>query len=110
MLATVDLPEGLVPAVAQPERKIRWHADGVTIYRTHFPSAGMHVIQHTHDYDHVSTFAAGSARVWADGVDLGVVHAPDGIVIKAGVAHRFEIIEAGTILDCIHSGKRLEVE
>lgn len=92
------------------ERKIRWHADGVTIYRTYFAHAGLHVFQHTHDYDHVSTFAAGGARVWADDVDLGIVRAPDGIVIKAGVAHRFEIIEDGTILDCIHSGKRLEVE
>jgi hypothetical protein len=105
-----DVLEGMAVHPIQPERKLRWHADGITIYRTHFPVAGMICPMHTHDYDHVSTFAAGGARVWADGVDMGIVRAPEGLLIKGGVAHRFDIIEDGTILDCIHSGNRLEVE
>lgn len=95
----------------QPETKRRYSADGITIDRTHFPSAGMDVPQHVHAYDHVSLLAAGSARVWADGIEIGILRAPDGLMIRAGVAHQFDILEDGTIIDCVHyTGRTGEIE
>lgn len=90
--------------MAEPA-KVQLSADGITIWRTCFAEPGQ-VPQHVHAFDHLSMITAGSARIWADGVDLGVYVAPQGLVIKAGVKHRFDILEPGTIVDCVHNTSR----
>lgn len=91
---------------SQPETKLRLSADGVEVWRTHFAKAGMIVPQHAHEFDHLSMISAGSARVWAGDQDLGIYKAPGGVMIRAKVKHRFDILEDGTIVDCIHRTDR----
>ncbi len=97
---------GLLPLHQQPIAKLRMTADGIEIWRTRFSVAGMVVPQHAHEFDHLSMVSAGAVRVWADGKDKGIYRAPEGIMIRAHVKHRFDILEDGTIVDCIHNVSR----
>jgi len=81
-------------------------SDGVFIKEMHIPDAGTVVLQHSHQYDHVSLLATGSVRAWADGVEIGDYVAPKGIEIKAGVKHTFLSLEDETVIYCIHNVAR----
>jgi len=86
-------PEGLSPALY----------GGVFVKPWVMPEAGMIVPQHAHTYDHLSAIASGSVRVWQDGEDMGVTRAPGLVRVPAKVKHSFEILEAGTVIMCIHN-------
>lgn len=78
-------------------------ASDIFIKQMAIPKAGTIVPQHSHKYDHVSMLAWGSIRVWRDGVDRGVFHAPTGITIPAGCKHTFRSLEDNTVIYCIHN-------
>jgi quercetin dioxygenase-like cupin family protein len=77
-------------------------ADGIFVKQMAIPRAGTIIPQHSHKYDHLSMLARGSVRVWRDGADKGVFHAPTGITIPAGCKHTFRSLEDNTVLYCVH--------
>ena len=95
------------PAEAQPVCEFEFYdADGVAIKQMHAPVRGIEIPQHSHEYDHLSMLARGSVMLYADNVYQGVYRAPAGIIIKAGVKHRFVTLEDNTIVYCIHNVSR----
>ena len=66
------------------------------------PYAGMQIDQHVHDHLHATLVASGKARAWGDGILLGEYAAGRAVEIKAGVYHKFEALEDGTRLVCVH--------
>lgn len=90
------------PLAAQPSQTIIKQTDDLFVHRTVVSMAGTMLPQHAHTWDHLSFIAAGEVRIWADGVLIGDVSAPEGITIKSGVKHMFMTLADGTIIDCIH--------
>ena len=68
--------------------------------------AGTLIPQHSHKFSHVSLLSVGRMRVWVDDVLKGEYAAdpmPKGILIHAGVKHRFETLTDGVVFSCIHA-------
>lgn len=76
---------------------------GVWVKPWTMPEAAMIVPQHSHQYPHLSYLAAGAVRVIQDGEAVQEYTAPAAIRIPAKVKHTFEILEAGTLILCIHN-------
>ena len=95
------------PDEAQPLFEFEFYdADGIGIKQMHAPKKGVEIPQHSHCYDHTSMLARGKVALYANGVYQGVFRAPCGILIKAGVKHKFLILEDDTIIYCIHNVSR----
>src|SRR3954466_13946260 len=67
------------------------------------PLVGTVFPTHAHAWDHITLLAVGKMRVWADDVLLGDYTGPTGILIQAGVKHRFETLTEGVVFACIHA-------
>ncbi len=78
-------------------------ADGVFLKQYVFPYVGMIVPQHAHRYDHTTMIVQGAVRVHCADRDPQEVHAPTGLLIRAGVKHTFETLEPQTVIWCIHN-------
>ena len=101
-----DCARCYVAAAEQPYGQ-EWHmADGVMVKEMRIPRAGTIVPQHAHAFDHTSFVARGSVRFWREGEDRGVIQAPHGLFIEAGVKHRFDALEDETVVLCIHNLSR----
>lgn len=96
----------LTRAEHQPFGVEVFSADNVFVKQMIIPKAGTYVPQHAHKYDHLTMLAAGSIRVWKDGILQGDRSAPTGIEIPAGVKHMFMSLEDGTVAYCIHNLSR----
>lgn len=83
---------------------------GIYMRETLFLKAGMIAGQHAHAYDHISYLVRGAVDLFADGEPVGRFYAPEMIAIQARVKHRFEIIEDGTVVTCIHNADRNEAD
>jgi quercetin dioxygenase-like cupin family protein len=84
-------------------------ADDVFIKQMVVPKAYSIVPQHSHRYDHTSMLAAGAIKVWEDDVYKGSFMAPTGIMIKAGVKHKFMTLVDNTVIYCIHNLSRSDI-
>lgn len=62
---------------------------------------GNFLVQHVHEYDHLTMIATGMVRLWVDDVIVGDFQAPAPIEIKAGKKHQFFALTDCTIY-CIH--------
>lgn len=60
------------------------------------------ISDHVHTYDHAHFVSRGSMRVHVNGQSTDYV-APAMIYIAAGLHHRMEALEPGTIGHCIHA-------
>lgn len=91
----------LPPLVQVPLPEVIHHnAGGVEAKETHIP-AGMVLVQHKHQYDHLSVLASGVVELEVDGVR--VVHeGPKLMVIKAGSHHAVKAL-TDAVWFCIHS-------
>lgn len=100
------MPDGslkLLPPEHQPITTFFALPDGVAVVAMAVDKAGTIIPQHVHKYDHSSFLAMGRVKVWKDDVEVGEFTAPCNIVIAAGHAHRFETLEDGTMVFCIHN-------
>ncbi|HEV2674162.1 MAG TPA: hypothetical protein VGV37_06430 [Aliidongia sp.] len=93
----------LLPAEEQPVTIDTKMADGVFAKSILVREADTVIPQHAHAYDHSSFLASGAVRAWADDVLLGDFQAPEGILIRAGVKHRFQTLAPFTVIICIHN-------
>lgn len=91
-----------VPPEDQPYGVEIHTADGCFVKQISIPKKGSVVAQHKHHWDHTSVLAYGSVILWKDGVINGRYDAPQGILIKAGVAHSFQTVTDNTVILCIH--------
>jgi quercetin dioxygenase-like cupin family protein len=66
------------------------------------PSPGIKIPQHRHPYPHATYCGSGSAIMYVDGINCGVVHAGEAAEVKANLSHEFESLEPNTRLTCIH--------
>jgi hypothetical protein len=98
-----ECPTALTRHASQPEGLEAALYGDVWVKPWVMPAAGMIVPQHAHTYDHLSAIAQGSVRVWQDGEDMGVTKAPGLVRVPARVKHAFEVLEAGTVILCIHN-------
>lgn len=80
--------------------------DGIFIKQMLMKVVGTFVPQHSHIYEHASMLAAGSVRVWQDGILMGDFIAPIPINIPANVMHTFMSLEPNTVIYCIHNIER----
>jgi quercetin dioxygenase-like cupin family protein len=78
-------------------------AQAANLYLRHlfFKEVGDTEQGHSHSFDHLSVLAAGRVKVWAD---YGVTEyvAPATVLIPAGVEHKIEALEAGSVWLCLH--------
>lgn len=105
---THDIPLKLVAIEDQPPVVEIHIIDGIFVKQMLLRRAGQYAPQHAHRYDHLSMLAAGSVRVWADGVCLGDKTAPTGICIPANQKHVFLALEDNSVLYCIHNVSRAD--
>jgi quercetin dioxygenase-like cupin family protein len=75
-------------------------SDGLYAKQASFP-AGMMILKHTHDFNHLSILAKGTVVV-LKGEDADIVEAPACIEIKAGVVHGVKAI-TDCVWFCIHA-------
>lgn len=73
---------------------------GVYSKETRIP-AGLSLVQHRHEFDHLSILASGRVRVSIDG-EASEVQGPACLVIKAGAAHEVVSI-TDAVWYCIHA-------
>lgn len=104
------LPEKFSKAPEQPYEVDISIADDIFVKQVHVPKAGTYLPQHSHKFDHTSLIAAGSVRVWTDGICMGVFEAPKPIFIAAGKKHLFCTMKDNTVIYCIHNVSRGEIE
>lgn len=93
---------GCAGCVEQPADDVEFTAGGIFVKQMAIAKAGTAIPQHSHAYDHMSMLAAGSVRVWKDGVFDAEYTAPTGIFITAGVKHAFLSLEDNTVIYCVH--------
>lgn len=108
-----DMPTNFFALDEQPYETAIHLSDGTFVKAYKVAHANTGLPQHSHPYSHTSYIATGAVEVWADDTYLGVVRAPDGILIKAHALHFFRTIEDNTTLLCIHSvreGEEPEIE
>jgi quercetin dioxygenase-like cupin family protein len=77
-------------------------AEGLYVRRMFFEKRGDRNDGHAHTYDHVTCLAAGAVRCTVDGV-VEDFKAPHLFVTPKDAYHRFEALEAGTVLLCMHA-------
>lgn len=77
--------------------------DGIFIKGMIMAKKGTTVAQHSHTYAHTSLIVKGSVRVWAEGELKGDFKAPYAIIIPAKTKHKFQALEDGTDVYCIHN-------
>ncbi|MES2729920.1 MAG: hypothetical protein V4621_07500 [Pseudomonadota bacterium] len=102
----MNLHEIELVAVVQPEIVDFQLADGIFIKSALFKKSGTVVPQHSHEYDHSSFIATGSARVWCDGEDMGEFVGPKSVFIKKRAKHTFMTTSPDTLILCIHNIER----
>lgn len=108
------MPTAFVPLEGDQPAETKIHlSDGTFVksYKVRFANTGLP--QHSHGYSHTMYIATGSVQVWQNGVDRGIVTAPDGILIPAHTKHFFKTLEDNTTVLCIHSvleGDEPEIE
>jgi len=89
------------------EPKVTWHftekGEGpkLALRRNLFYERGR-ARQERHGYTHLSSVTWGRVEVWVEGQSLGVLSAPAVLEIEAHKEHFFDVLEAGTIIDCMH--------
>ncbi len=109
-----EMPTAYVPLQGDQPYETTLHlSDGTYVKSYKVARAHTGLPQHSHDYSHTMYVATGSLHAWQDGVDRGVVVAPDGILIPAHTKHFFETLEDNTTVLCIHSlleGDEPEIE
>jgi quercetin dioxygenase-like cupin family protein len=96
-VAPAALPE--LEAAPLPEFH---HADDVMVKMIPI-RRGEIALGHKHTYDHTSFVASGAVDAWCDDKYVGTYRAPAGVLVKAGVFHRFVALEENTVLLCIHN-------
>lgn len=72
---------------------------GGVIRRTYRIPAGMALLGHIHDYDHLSILYEGKARLSA-GEAVSEIKGPHMLVIKAGIEHKLLAL-TDCVWDCI---------
>ena len=72
------------------------------------PDVGLRVPQHVHPYDHATYCGNGSARIYVEGKETGVIVAGQATEVKANLKHEFEALEPNTRLTCIHDTRSAE--
>lgn len=102
MTRTEEMPTSFVPC-EQPVETALHLSDGTYVKAYRIARANTGLPQHSHAYSHTSYIATGSVKVWADGAFLGIVKAPDGILIRAHSLHFFQTLEPNTTILCIHA-------
>ena len=80
---------------------------GVYAKEMHIP-AGNTIIQHRHNYDHLSVLASGEVLVLVDGV-VSTYTSPACIVISAGKLHAIEAVK-DSVWYCIHATDCTDIE
>jgi hypothetical protein len=93
----------------QPESSLTIYA-GIFCKVWHVQDACTLLPQHSHEFPHLSLIVAGAVRVWQDGVDLGVFHAPAAVKIPARTFHAFRTLTDGVVIACIHNVDHLEAD
>lgn len=108
------MPSSFVPLDGpQPFQTTVHMSDGTYVKSYKVARAHTGLPQHSHPYSHTSYFATGSAKWWKNGAYMGIVTAPDGILIEAHAKHFFETLEDNTTILCIHAltdGEEPEIE
>lgn len=98
-------------AVEQPPIWDHKTTDNVYIKQLFVKAKFTIIPQHSHKYSHTTLVAAGSVRVWADGVLQGDFVAPSHVLIAPKVKHTFQTLEPNTLMYCVHNVDRTgEVE
>lgn len=95
--------------IEQPPNVEIHMADDIFIKQIYIAKAGTYIPQHSHKYAHTSMLATGSMRAWKDGVLVGDLTAPTGILIEAGTKHTFLSLVDNTTIYCIHNLSRSDV-
>jgi quercetin dioxygenase-like cupin family protein len=75
-------------------------SDGLYAKEMHIP-AGMAVLKHTHDYDHLSVLAKGKVVVLR-GEEMEIIEGPACLDIEAGLIHGVKAI-TDCVWFCIHA-------
>jgi len=75
-------------------------SDGLYAKEMHIP-AGMAVLKHTHDYDHLSVLAKGKVVVLR-GEEMDIIEGPACLDIKADLIHGIKAI-TDCVWFCIHA-------
>lgn len=98
-MSVVDLA---MQATCKPFTPQQLHHFGGGVYakEMHLP-AGSFVVQHKHEFDHLSVLASGRVYVGVDDA-VSEYSAPACIVIKAGANHVVEAIE-DAVWYCVHA-------
>lgn len=81
-------------------QQMHYFGGGVYAKEMHLP-AGSFVVQHKHEFDHLSVLAIGRVYVGVDDA-VSEYSAPACIVIKAGANHVVEAIE-DAVWYCVHA-------
>ena len=95
------------PVVPVDERRVPSAGDDIYVDDWLFVKplvllAGEAVVQHVHEYDHVTLVAAGTVRAWIEDQDQGEVTAPQVVRVAAGARHKFLAVTP-VVLYCIHN-------
>ena len=102
-LGAKEIPGNLEALPEQPIETNLSITDDLFVKWFQVQKAETFIPQHAHEHDHVTVLATGSIDVWIDGIYTGRRHAPDSIVIKAGVFHTFKTLEDNTVMLCVHA-------
>lgn len=92
--------------IAQPDVIDFQLSDGIFIKSALFKSDGSIIPQHSHEYDHSTFIATGSAHVWCDQEYLGEFQSPKSVFIKKLAKHTFMTSSPDTLILCIHNVER----
>lgn len=88
--------------IEQPPMWEFHEADDIFIKQIPLLKAGWTVIQHVHEYDHLTLVASGRVRAWVGKDDYQDYMAPAVVFVKKGETHRFTALADGTVLYCVH--------
>jgi quercetin dioxygenase-like cupin family protein len=89
--------------IEEPEEGVQFETvDGMFIKQITLPSAGAIYPQHSHIWDHSTFLARGRIILWRDKA-CSIHDAPEVLVIKAGVPHRFQTLSDNVLLYCLHN-------
>lgn len=95
---------------AAPYECVIHAANGLFVKQMVIPHAGTQMLQHSHEYPHVTTIAAGEAELFVDNEFIGTYAAPACIEIAASKKHRFKTLCDYVIIYCIHRTELDETE
>lgn len=86
-----------------------YRCGAVFIKHIPLPRKGNCVVQHSHNYDHVTLIASGSVMMTVDGKE-SYHEAPSFIKVEAGKHHAFVAVDNNTNAYCIHDLTGTEFE